>query len=420
MFSQDISWAQVLSDFHLTGLDIFNIKSLKYTLAFSGGPDSCLSLFFLLQLSKRLKQRPHLDIIYIEHGQNLDTVNRAQLMSSVQRKLAKVNYITYEFRSYEPPIQRFQKKLNTSFEYTAARLRKRIIHRENAKNNVGITVWGHTLSDWFETLIMRLNRGAGLESLMPFSLLEQFLGRWELRPLYLLSRNEVRSLCEKYEILYWNDPSNLDRSILRNEVRDQFSIMNVDGLRSSALNFLQVKRIKTQAREVLINNYQNKITKINNRELRIEKFYMNNINQEQQTTILIHCLNKLGMHVTRFQFQKFFDYNKTEFRYKCYVIEIENWANKLYVIIRRGNWLLQLVTPGFVRVNTLTKSFTIQMKYGKKSITKILSENKLSSRQRYNALAKINKESKSVQFLSLQIFNLENISAYGCKPLGPS
>ena len=415
MFSQDISWAQVLSDFHLTGLDTSNIKSPKYTLAFSGGPDSCLSLFFLLQLSKHLKQRPHLDMIYVEHGQNLDTVNRAQLMSSIQSKLAKVNYITYEFRSYEPPIQRFQKKLNTSFEYTAARLRKRIIHRENAKNNAGITVWGHTLSDWFETLIMRLNRGAGLESLMPFSLLEQFLGRWELRPLHLLSRNEVRSLCEKYEILYWNDPSNLDRSILRNEVRNKFSIMNVDGLRSSASNFLAQKAEQIQARDTLIRENLKHIKEIENRELRIKLIELKTLKKGDQMSLLIYCLNRLGLYITRIRFIELFDASKIFFRYKSYTIAVENWSDELYVVIRRGRWRLRDCNSGFTRASNLTKSYTIKLSYGRKSISKLFSDLKFSKRQRFNTLVKVNTQTKSADFLSLRLFGLKDINAHETK-----
>ncbi len=72
----------------------------------------------------------------------------------------------------------------------------------------------HTREDHLETVVMRILRGAGargIAGLLPVTEI--------LRPLVNCTRGSVRAYADRLQCEYVDDPSNLDRSFLRNRVR---------------------------------------------------------------------------------------------------------------------------------------------------------------------------------------------------------
>jgi tRNA(Ile)-lysidine synthase len=72
---------------------------------------------------------------------------------------------------------------------------------------------GHTADDQAETVLLNLLRGAGLDGLKGMTRAN--------RPLLDLRRSETRALCTSLDLVFIDDPTNLDPSIRRNRVRHE-------------------------------------------------------------------------------------------------------------------------------------------------------------------------------------------------------
>ena len=78
------------------------------------------------------------------------------------------------------------------------------------RHGLAAVVLGHTQDDQAETLMMRLNRGAGVDGLAAMAPLRAALGiRW-LRPMLGLSRADLRHWLTARGIGWVDDPSNLN------------------------------------------------------------------------------------------------------------------------------------------------------------------------------------------------------------------
>ncbi|MGB3410342.1 MAG: tRNA lysidine(34) synthetase TilS [Microthrixaceae bacterium] len=72
---------------------------------------------------------------------------------------------------------------------------------------------GHTADDQAETVVMRLLRGTGPSGLAAMG--------WDHHPLLAIRRSEVEALCQRLDIVPFEDPSNNDKRFLRNRVRHE-------------------------------------------------------------------------------------------------------------------------------------------------------------------------------------------------------
>ncbi len=97
--------------------------------------------------------------------------------------------------------------------------RARTVRHEALTRTLGPAEWlvvGHTRDDQVETVLMRLVRGSGLDGLAG-------MGHCEppyVRPLLDSSRSDARELAAITGMPWFDDPANLDRSHLRNRIRN--------------------------------------------------------------------------------------------------------------------------------------------------------------------------------------------------------
>ena len=126
--------------------------------------------------------------------------------------------LNLELRIYSRDIERAAKNLKQTFEYTGAKYRNYFL-RAIAREFPAITIWkGHNLTDWFETVIMRLNRGSSkITPILPIE--EIYPKQVVVTPLAFLVRNSVREICREHSLPWWDDPENLSENITRNKIR---------------------------------------------------------------------------------------------------------------------------------------------------------------------------------------------------------
>ena len=86
-----------------------------------------------------------------------------------------------------------------------------------SKNPYSVIATGHNLDDNIETFVMRWAKGSRLRGLLAIhSKQGQFI-----RPLLNVSRQEIQTYAQKYNIMFRQDVTNYDTNIIRNKIRHE-------------------------------------------------------------------------------------------------------------------------------------------------------------------------------------------------------
>ena len=399
------------------------IDNSIWIISFSGGGDSVLSLLILIELHKKNPIPRKLTIFYLDHQHQkiTDENERQNIFKFYKELLLHIKFLYVEWAIYRKNIIKISHKTKLSFERTASLIRYKILNQLN-KTQDGVFITGHNLSDWYETIILRLNRGCSLDKLIPFNIINYENNNLFFRPLALTPREEVRNILKQHNFKYWNDPTNEDEYILRNKIRKQYPILNYEGLKKSAMLFFKSNTQNYKYHQPYIK------TIINKREYHLDYKYYLSLTQNEKIEIKIFLCKLLGIPSFSEHLRNQLQQDKS-FIFQCYCIEKENWNGILYLTFRKGlkNLLLlqnkslleiqnfikqfdQNIKYTILQGNQIEPNFFIQLQYGKKLIKKIYSENKLSQRQRHNLNIVLHPHNKNeVLFLPLSIYGLKNI-----------
>lgn len=175
--------------------------------ATSGGADSMALLYGLYWLRKEYGLK--LVIAHLDHGIRTDTAEDLKVVRWAAEDLGLP--LIYERRNV-PDLAR-EKGLN--LEEAARLVRREFLLGAAEKAGADVIALGHTRTDLAETVLMHLLRGAGPTGLRGMT--------WRsppfVRPLLGVSREETRAFCREHGIPFHDDPTNLDRRLLRNAIR---------------------------------------------------------------------------------------------------------------------------------------------------------------------------------------------------------
>jgi tRNA(Ile)-lysidine synthase len=163
--------------------------------ALSGGADSAAAAFVASARPDRTRA------IHVDHG-----ASGSARLRRAATSIAGALGLDLEVVSVDVPA-------GSSYEAQARAVRHRAL-RAAADDGEWI-VTGHTLDDQVETVLMRLDRGSGLEGLSGMAI-DSFP---IVRPLLGSRRSDVREIATLAGLAWWDDPSHLDRRHLRNRVR---------------------------------------------------------------------------------------------------------------------------------------------------------------------------------------------------------
>lgn len=199
-------------------MNIVNIPAGKYVIAVSGGVDSVV----LLDLVARIPNCSFI-VAHVDHGIRSD--------SRLDRQL----------------VERLAKKYHLEFCYTEARLgataseemarkaRYDFLYKVKEQSGARAIITAHHQDDLIETIILNLFRGTkrkGITSLDSNSDL--------LRPLLDSSKQDLYTYANQHNLVWREDPSNLDKKYSRNWIRH-----NV------------MPRLSVQQRRELLDRHQN-------------------------------------------------------------------------------------------------------------------------------------------------------------------
>lgn len=182
----------------------------RILVALSGGPDSVFLLHFLLKFRKRFKIE--LAAVHINHsmrGKNSDADEE------FCRDLCKNNGVL--FFSSRKDVKKIAAAGKVSLEEAGRNVRYSEFERIAAKNNFNKIATAHNCSDNAETVFLNLVKGAGLSGLSGIPVTRENI----IRPVLVLTKNEILEYLEKEQISYRVDESNLESEFERNFIRNK-------------------------------------------------------------------------------------------------------------------------------------------------------------------------------------------------------
>ncbi|MFD2439153.1 tRNA lysidine(34) synthetase TilS [Paracoccus kondratievae] len=105
--------------------------------------------------------------------------------------------------------------------------RLRLLSDWARRRGLSAVLLGHTLNDQAETLLMRLNRGAGVDGLSAMAPVREAMGVTWLRPLLEVSRADLRQWLRGRGISWADDPSNENEDYERVRVRKAIAALDL-------------------------------------------------------------------------------------------------------------------------------------------------------------------------------------------------
>jgi len=121
--------------------------------------------------------------------------------------------------------------------------RLRLLAEWAGRHRLGAVLLGHTLDDQAETLLMRLNRGAGLDGLSAMAPRREACGAVWLRPLLETGRAELRQWLASRGLGWADDPSNENEDFERVRMRKAIAALELPAaqLAQSAANLAMAR-----------------------------------------------------------------------------------------------------------------------------------------------------------------------------------
>lgn len=342
-------------------------KTPHWIVALSGGADSALLLELACVKASELGN-VYVTAFYLHHYPTPLERERQRVLNFLAARAQRMLQDRFRLLTAQCDITARAARLGRSWEHAASLIRRRALEKLARQNDKAIIFTGHTLSDYFETLQLRKERR------IPESAWPQPCAHDEAtgfcRPLYYMSRDEVRHHARARGLLWFDDPTNADFAIARNRIRHALHA----GM--PARPGMLPKRGESVMPTFL---------KVHWRELRLAHADWSKLDSVARARLVYRAWQKLGI-VKRFTRGDFARARRLPFALPPYFVHEEEIAGTRWIIFRRG---LGATTSGnffppknSLRGDEITRALKIRMPYGRKSVTKILSERKLSPRQR--------------------------------------
>ena len=166
----------------------FPLAGTEVTCAVSGGPDSLALLVLAADAGLRVTA------VHVDHGLRRGSAAEADVVARAARTVGAA------FRA-----ERVEVPEGGDLEARARRARRSVLPDD--------ALFGHTLDDQAETVVLALLRGAGLDGLSAMSP--------DRHPILALRRTETEAICAEADLEPVRDPSNDDPRHRRNRVRHE-------------------------------------------------------------------------------------------------------------------------------------------------------------------------------------------------------
>jgi len=182
-------------------------KGNKVVVAVSGGPDSVVLLYLLLQFKDLYNLEIH--VAHLNHGIRKE----AEVETAFVEKLCQKWSVPLTIKRVDVPS--LKEKEGGSLEEVARRVRYAFLFELAAQLGYDKIALGHNADDLCESVLFNLLRGSGIRGLRGIPLQNGKI----IRPLLKIYRWEIEAYCRENYLEYCLDSSNVDKAFRRNKIR---------------------------------------------------------------------------------------------------------------------------------------------------------------------------------------------------------
>jgi len=196
------------------------IKSDKYCVGVSGGPDSLALVFLCKVFSKEFGSK--FTALIVNHNLRKESKAEADKIKTIlTRHKIKNKLLTWNGKIPKSNIQ-----------FNARKIRYLLINRECKRLRVQNLILAHQEGDLIENFFIRLFRGSGLKGLSSLNLqvYSEENKLYLIRPLISNEKSDLIYISKKIFKFYLNDPSNYKENFLRTRIRNYLEKFKLDGL----------------------------------------------------------------------------------------------------------------------------------------------------------------------------------------------
>lgn len=178
----------------------------------SGGPDSLALLDYLMK--RKEKDNLHIVVAHVDH------MFRGE--ESKQDMEYVINYckrLGIPCEATQIDVTHYQKENRLGTELAARECRYAFFKQIMRMYNGDYLALGHHGDDQVETILMRLVRGSTMKGYAGMQAKRKFAGGMLIRPLLVVTKDEISQYCQNQEIAVRFDSSNTEETYTRNRFR---------------------------------------------------------------------------------------------------------------------------------------------------------------------------------------------------------
>ena len=274
--------SEIYSDFKNK---ILRLKTKKFLVAVSGGPDS-LALAAMCRVIHSNYKRIKFYYLHVNHGIRKKSFSE----SNKVQKILKKQHILLK-------IVNNKKKIISNVQHNARKVRYSLLNKECKKKKIKFILTGHHKDDQIETFLIRLSRGSGVQGLSAMSTISYSNDEIKIfRPFLSESKKNLIFITKKIFGTYIKDPSNNNKKFLRSSVRKLLPILSKHGIGSDQI-LRSINNLKSSSKtlSMYFEEILKKIVKRKGKKIYIKKNELYSLNEEFQLRVLgfaIRSLNK--------------------------------------------------------------------------------------------------------------------------------
>lgn len=380
------------------------IKDNVWIVAVSGGSDSMA----LLELTRQSKKS-----IIVAH------VNYHKRISADRDEQGVHDYCV----KYNIPFYKIDAKLSNTgnFQAAARNFRYQFFKELQMQYHAQGVLVAHHLDDVLETYLMQKNRGS-IPAYYGIKEVVEIHGVSVYRPLLHLSKAQLIDICETYHVPYFEDESNLDTKYTRNKVRHEIVSKMSEAEKHVMYEEIKMENLRLFNERKCIENQLNQFTMgipcgfikglpmVEAKQLlriwiiqNTHKYTISN-RQIEQVYDCIKKTNNWKIALTK-EYELVCEYallqiNKVEqSQYTYTLLSITSMQTPYFKLQDYGKTIegVMLYEDDFpITIRNFQQGDTIQLRYGKKKVSRFFIDRKIAPRERKQWPVIVNKQGKVI------------------------
>ena len=260
-------------DFHKK---ILKLRSNKFLVAVSGGPDS-LALSAVCKILSLNDKTKKFHYVHINHGIRKNSLKEANYVKKI---LAK--------QRISLKVINNRVNINRNIQHNARKIRYSLLSKECNKKKIKYILVAHHKYDQIETFFIRLSRGSGVQGLSAMNSSTTVEKKIKVfRPFLAVQKKELVAVSKIVFDDYIKDPSNNNNKYLRTNVRKLLPLLKRHGIKEDQI-IKSINNLKSSNETIKIyfNEIFKKIVKKKKGNFLITKRVLFSLNNELQLRVL--------------------------------------------------------------------------------------------------------------------------------------